>query len=867
MRRRRPQQVSLSLTTAISVVTGLTTATVGLTGLTASTAWAADSTAALPLSQYAHMLVDTAHQHLYFSQGAGTTAIVVTDLSGAPVTTITGEQGATGLALSADGGTLYAALKDGDALAAIDTTTLTETTRVPTGTGSAPVSVAVAGGKVWYGGTDPAADGKGVIGSVDPTEPTPTATPQPGMGGWSVAPLLATGGGVLAAEEPQQSLSHVATFDVSSGTPTTKANTFVHGGTATGLQVTPDGTQLLLAAPQQPALQAYGTTDLLAATRPVYYTGGVNSAPNSVAADTDGTIAVGSTSGSAAGLYLYAGSGVAENRITFPTGTVAPDGLKWSSDGVTLYAVTKDSTGGAYTLSVLPTAKLTDTELALNAPQYAVPTQQFRFTGTLNTKGWVPAGAPLQVTRDGEPLPDGTATVAADGTFAVTDTRQDAGAYTYGVTYPGDATHRPSTATLTVYVAKLSTTIPAPAISSAAPGAVAFTGSLMTSLNQGSLPEGTTVQVSRTNEDTQQTAELLPVQVDPATTEFKVTDAPNAAGRFTYHLSYAGDTTHEATSSDAGIQVSPYTPALTLKAPATATRGAALSFTGALTDAPYASGETVTVTRTDAGHTTTPLSWTAVVGADGTLPIKDTPSIGGANTYTVSYPGDASHQAATASAIVQVSRAATTVSVATNASTYTYGATATVTAHLGATYNSRTVSIWATPAGGRKTLVRTAAVDSSGNLTTTYKLTHNTTFTASFGGDYRYAPASASRTVNDQVGIATRLGGYYGTTTYGGTTYRVYHHTAKPAVSATVTPNKSGQCSVFQAQEYYSGAWHTLTTSPCFSLDANSATATSLTLTNAVNQKFRVRVEYVRSAKDATNVSTWGGWLYLTVRT
>jgi hypothetical protein len=259
--------------------------------------------------------------------------------------------------------------------------------------------------------------------------------------------------------------------------------------------------------------------------------------------------------------------------------------------------------------------------------------------------------------------------------------------------------------------------------------------------------------------------------------------------------------------------------------------------------------------------------WTAVVGADGRLTIRDTPSIGGANTYTVSYPGDASHQAATASAIVQVSRAATTVSVATNASTYTYGATATVTAHLGATYNSRTLSIWATPAGGRKTLVTSAAVDSGGNLKATYKLTHDTTFTASFGGDYRYAPVSATRTVHDQVAVATRLGGYYGTTTYSGTTYRVYHHTAKPAVSATVTPNKSGQCAVFQAQEYYSGAWHTLTTSPCFTLDTNSATATSLSLTNALNQRFRVRVEYVRSAKDTTNVSTWGGWLYLTVRT
>ncbi|MEU6227228.1 hypothetical protein [Streptomyces sp. NPDC047042] len=862
--RHRPQQVSLSLTTAISVLAGLATATVGLTGLTASAAWA-DSTAALPLTQYAHMLVDTAHQHIYFSQGAGSTGILVTDLSGTPVTTVTGEQGATGLALSPDGGTLYAALKDGDALAAIDTTTLTETTRVPTGTGSAPVSVAVAGGKVWYGYTNPAADIKGAIGSVDPTDATPTATPQPTMNIWGVAPILAAGGGVLAAEEPEQSLSHLATYDVSSGTPTVKANTSLYGGTATALQVTADGTRLLFAAPEQPVVQAYDTASLLPATRRTYGTGGLNSAPNSapnsVAADTDGTVAA----GSASGLYLYAGSNLPENQLTFPASTLAPDGLKWSSDGATLYAVTKDSTG-AYTLDVLNNAKLTDTELALDSPQYAVPTQQFRFTGTLSTKGWLPAGAALQVTRDGEPLPDGTATVGTDGTFAVTDTRPDEGAYMYEVTYPGDATHRSSTASLTVHVAKLSTTIPFPEVTSAKPDAVAFTGSLISSLNQGTLPQGATVQVSRTNEDTQQTAPLPSVQVDPATGEFKVADAPNAAGVFTYHFSYAGDTTHEATSSDASVQVSPYAPALTLKAPAAATRAAALTFTGALTDAPYASGETVTVTRTDAAHLTTPVRWTAVVGTDGKLTIKDTPTIGGTNTYTVGYPGDASHQAAKASATVQVSRAATTVSVATNESTFNYGSTATVTAHLGTTHNGRTVSIWATPAGGQKTLVKTAAVDTRGNLNATYKLTRNTTFTASFGGDYLYAPKSVTRTVYDRVGIATRLGGYYGTTTYGGTTYRVYHHTAKPQVVATVTPNKSNQCSYFQAQEYYGGAWHTLTTSPCFSMTADSQGVTFLTLTNAVNQKFRVRAEYVHSAKDTTNVNTWGGWLYLTVR-
>ncbi|WP_330458924.1 hypothetical protein OIB37_19740 [Streptomyces sp. NBC_00820] len=847
----------VSLVAAISVVTGLTTATVGLTG----TAWAdGTTTAALPLSHYAHMAVDTAHQHLFFSQGAGTSSIVVTDLSGNPVTTIDGEQGADGLALSADGHTLYAALTDGDAVAAIDTATLTESGRTDTGTGSAPVSVAVAGGKVWYGYS---ADGKGAIGAVDPSADEPAATPQPQMSNWAAAPQLATGGGVLAAEESHSSMTHLATYDVSSGTASPKADTNLGGDVTGGVQVSRDGTRMLV--PQPHMVAAYRTSDLEAANDPFgYYTGGVYSGPDALAIDTDGTIAAGSTAGSGAGVYVYAGSNLAENHITIAPETVARDGLAWGADGVTLYAVTRDASG-AYTLDVLGDAKLTDTELSLKQSSYAVPTQQFTVTGSLSTKGLVPAGAALQVTRDGAALPD--ATVGADGSFAVSDTRQDEGSYTYQVSYAGDGAHKPATASLTVGVAKLSTSIPFPEFSSATPHDVVFTGSLTTEMNLGGLPQGTTVQVSRTDEDTQETTQLAPVTVDPATTEFTVHDFPDKAGRFTYHLSYAGGATRRPTSNDYTVQISPYAPALTLKAPATATRAAALSFGGKLGDGPYRAGETVTVTRTDAAHTTTPAKWTVPVASDGTVTVKDTPSVGGANTYTVAYAGDSSHEAATASAIVQVSRTATTVSVATNASTYAYGATATVTAHLGTTYNSRTVSIYAQPAGGKKTLVKSATVDSKGNVSATYKLTHNTTFTASFAGDYRYAPASATRTVSDQAKVAETLGGYYTSTTYSGTTYRVYHHTAKPLVTATVSPNKAGQCAHFQLQQYYSGAWHTLTTSGCFTLDAKSTAVAQLALTNAVNQKFRVRAEYVHSSKDTTNPSTWGGWLHFTVRT
>ncbi|MFE5031822.1 hypothetical protein [Streptomyces sp. NPDC056683] len=88
----------------------------------------------------------------------------------------------------------------------------------------------------------------------------------------------------------------------------------------------------------------------------------------------------------------------------------------------------------------------------------------------------------------------------------------------------------------------------------------------------------------------------------------------------------------------------------------------------------------------------------------------------------------------------------------------------------------------------------------------------------------------------------------------------------QPQVVGVVTPDKSGQCMKFQAQEYYSGAWHTIGTSSCFSMDPNSTGVTHLALTHAVNQRFRVRTEYVHSSKDTSNADTWGGWLYLTVR-
>ncbi len=294
--------------------------------------------------------------------------------------------------------------------------------------------------------------------------------------------------------------------------------------------------------------------------------------------------------------------------------------------------------------------------------------------------------------------------------------------------------------------------------------------------------------------------------------------------------------------------------------------GAQLTVSGQLSAAAYSSGEVVHVLKSDLAHPTGVALPDAPLSSDGTFRIADVPQVGGANTYTVTYPGDSTHQAVNASATVQVSRSATAVSITTNAPSYAYGATAKITAHLGTTYNGRTLAIYAQPYGGKKALIETGTVDSHGNLATTYELTRKTTFTAAFAGDYRYAPATAATTAPAYAKVSESLSGYYGSTHYGGLLYRVYHHTAKAKLNVTVTPNKAGQCVRFQIQRYNSDAWHTQSTSVCRTLSTTSTSYATLGLSNAVNSKFRMRAEYFHSSKDTGNLSTWGAWQHFTVR-
>lgn len=352
---------------------------------------------------------------------------------------------------------------------------------------------------------------------------------------------------------------------------------------------------------------------------------------------------------------------------------------------------------------------------------------------------------------------------------------------------------------------------------------------------------------------------------------FSFSDTPPAEGEFTYRIDYTGDTSHQPAGGSIDATVTKGVPAIRLTAPAKSRRAAALTIPGRLTTGPFAAGEVVHVTRTDLAHPKGTALKDVPLSADGTFTIADTPAVGATNTYAVTYPGDSAHKSASGSATVQVSRAATTLKVSTNAKTYAYHARATVTAHLGTTHNSRTVAIYAQRSGSaKKTLVKSGKVDAHGNLVIHYKLTHSTTFSAAFTGDYRYAPATATVSVGVHAKVTDKMRLYDHSTRIGGHLYRVYIRDVDPApqFTATVAPDHAGQCVYVTLQRLRSdGHWHTVSSSTCQAFGGSgSGVVDNLPWKNMPNgARYRIRAHYVHDSSDPGNLNTYGAWQYLTI--
>jgi hypothetical protein len=103
----------------------------------------------LGLPGFAAMAVDEVHQHVFVTAGGQSGDIKVVDFDGHLVQTLTGEPGASGMAIH--GTMLYVALSQADQIDRIDTSTLKSIGPLSLPTGSAPNALAWAGGRLWVG--------------------------------------------------------------------------------------------------------------------------------------------------------------------------------------------------------------------------------------------------------------------------------------------------------------------------------------------------------------------------------------------------------------------------------------------------------------------------------------------------------------------------------------------------------------------------------------------------------------------------------------------------------------------------------------------------------------------------------------------
>ena len=458
----------MSLKRALAIAAaGAVAAAGGIASIALSAGPAAAATTTfvtLPFTSYFGMLVDPANQHLFVTGGASSSSILVMDYSGDTVATIPDEPGASGLALSGDGSTVYVALAGGDAISAISTSTLTETARYATGTD--PAYVAYAGGKVWFGyGSSP--DGGPGIGSVDPgTSPatvTLNATNDPAYN-WSSAPeLAATPAGDLVAGAGLGSLE-LASYDVSTGTASTLTplTSFGNYSGLTDMQITPDGQDVVVAT--SPAQTIFQVSDLSVV-------GTFTVAPNAskVAFASDGTVAAGMRGifhGQSLGEVSLFAPGGSTPLNTYILGAFPPLGLALSPDVSVLFAVAVSLTPRPpFTthigLHIITDPAQTPSTLTVAGPDAAVKHNvPVTLTGTLGGTAPYNGGQTLTVTRTDSAEPDGVAlpdvTTAADGSFTITDSlpklHANQGIVTYQFSYAGDPLLTASSATFSVTV-------------------------------------------------------------------------------------------------------------------------------------------------------------------------------------------------------------------------------------------------------------------------------------------------------------------------------------------------------------------------------------------------------------------------------
>ena len=301
---------------------------------------------------------------------------------------------------------------------------------------------------------------------------------------------------------------------------------------------------------------------------------------------------------------------------------------------------------------------------------------------------------------------------------------------------------------------------------------------------------------------------------------------------------------------------------LTVSAPVSAARGAAINVSASLTGG-LPNGTKLTVTRVDAESPSGVALPTVTINVNGNVTFTDYPPAGGTVKYVVAYAGDGIHKPSTGSATVAVTKTAPALTLTPSGTVYNYGTTVTFTAHLSGAYSNRTIGIWADPAGADQgsRLLRQVTADAKGNVATSLRLTRNTALSAVYAGDTRYAAQTVKSSVSTRVSVSTAVTKQY--TTSGA--YYYFHKTANPVFTTTMTAAANRKQKLYF--EVYSGGTWKPWKSYLLTLSSAGKSAYTLTGTHSINVNYRVRAAYLTGTSgDSLNYTTYGSYRYFTFR-
>jgi hypothetical protein len=311
---------------------------------------AATAPIALGTHSFGQIVVDPATSQVFVSSPTDN-SIVVTDLTGNIVSTITGETGAT--AMLVVGATLYVALGTG-AIDQINTSTRMETSTLVTGLVS-PGALAFAHGLIW---TTTNVSGVVKLASIDPSAGTPSATVYDGTfdstNGLSSCARLATNHAANPGYIVAFSCNGTATvdlFDVSGSTPSQIATASLPS-LSNDVSVSADGVHVMVTFSSE--VDEYTLSSLTV-------DGVVYPATDAVVAvdttTTNGSKVVGGLSAYSTGsnsILAYPIGDPTQPLASAALGPVVNRGVAISPDGLTAYLLTSDFYGMWLNLQAIP---------------------------------------------------------------------------------------------------------------------------------------------------------------------------------------------------------------------------------------------------------------------------------------------------------------------------------------------------------------------------------------------------------------------------------------------------------------------------------------------------------------------------------